>query len=288
MDLSQLADFHAVAQHGGFSRAARSTGTPKATLSRRIQALESALGVRLFVRGARALRLTDEGIALRTRTARLVDDLAGITDEIAGQASRPRGRLRVSVPGYFAQRNFGRFAARFVADYPDVLLEVVVADAFADVVADGFDVVVRANPAADTTLVGQRLKRDHLVAVAAPDVTPRASSDGDVPAVVLAARPDAETWRLRHTGGTLVVRPRPVLRLSSLLLVREAVIAGGGVGLLPEHSIAEEVASGALRRWGTLVGRIAETWVLYPSRRLQNAATKVFVAMLVEAYGRSR
>ena len=75
MDLLALADFNLVARHGGFGRAARAAGRPKATLSRRVAELEAALDLRLFERGARALKLTEEGRALFERAGRLLSEL---------------------------------------------------------------------------------------------------------------------------------------------------------------------------------------------------------------------
>lgn len=285
MDLTRLADFHAVTTHGGFSAAARATGTPKATVSRRVRALEEELGVRLIERGTRSLRMTDEGRALKARTAALLDDLGDVGDEIAGRAGRPRGRLRVSVSGYYAQRYFGRFTASFAATYPEVLLEATIEDRLVDPVAEGFDVVVRANPSPDSRLIGHRLLSDRFLAVATPGV-PRPPSSEAAPAVVLTARSD-EAWHLDGEDGPTVVRLRPVLSFASLVLIREAVLAGAGVGLMPEGLVSDELASGELVRWGVLPQRPVEVWVLYPSRRLQSAKVSAFVAMLQALHDRT-
>lgn len=284
VDLLQLADFHAVATHGGFGAAERATRTPKASLSRRIRALERDLGVQLFERGPRDLRLTDEGVALRSRTAEALAVLAEAGDEIAGRAGRPRGRLRVSVPGYFAQQGFGAVVAGFAAAYPEVLLDVLVEDHFVDPIADGIDVVVRVNPAADSPLTGQRLYRDDFIVAAHPSVARPGASGAAVPAVVLASRPDGEEWTYADGDTLVTVKPKPVLCLASMVLIRGAVLAGAGVGLFTERIAAPDIAAGRLAHWGTLVGRAAEVWVLCPSRRLRSAKVSAFVEMLVAAY----
>ena len=83
MDLLALADFNLVARHEGFGRAARASGRPKATLSRRVAELEASLDLRLFERGGRALKLTEEGRALFERTGALLTDLEETTAAIA-------------------------------------------------------------------------------------------------------------------------------------------------------------------------------------------------------------
>ncbi|KAB2856681.1 MAG: LysR family transcriptional regulator, partial [Sphingopyxis terrae] len=108
MDLLALADFNLVAKHGGFGRAARAAARPKATLSRRVAELEAALGLRLFDRGTRDLKLTEEGRALFERTAVLLSELDETVNAIALGGDRPRGRLRVSAPLLFAQVAMGK------------------------------------------------------------------------------------------------------------------------------------------------------------------------------------
>src|SRR5947208_12420730 len=103
MDLLALADFNLVARHGGFGRAARTAGRPKATLSRRVAELEASLNLRLFERGARTLKLTEEGRALFERTAQLLTELDETAAAVASGGQKPRGRLRVSAPLLFSQ-----------------------------------------------------------------------------------------------------------------------------------------------------------------------------------------
>src|SRR3954447_18474702 len=114
MDLIALADFNLVARHGGFGRAARAAGRPKATLSRRVAELESSLDLRLFERGARVLKLTQEGRAPYERAAALLSELDEAAAEITSGAHRARGRLRISAPLLFSQTAMGKLAAGFV------------------------------------------------------------------------------------------------------------------------------------------------------------------------------
>ena len=113
MDLLALTDFNLVARHGGIGRAARESGRPKATLSRRVADLESGLNLRLFERGAKTLKLTEEGRALYERTSALLLEVDDTVAEIASGGEAPRGRLRVSAPLLFSQVAMGKLAAAF-------------------------------------------------------------------------------------------------------------------------------------------------------------------------------
>jgi DNA-binding transcriptional LysR family regulator len=146
MDLLAIADFNLVAAHGGVGRASRASGRPKATLSRRVAELEESLGVRLFERGRRNLRLTEEGRALHERTTSLLTEIAHVTEDIGSRTKRPRGRLRVSAPSLFSDLAMGRIAAGFASAYPDVRLEVIAEDRLVDLIEEGYDLAIRVNP----------------------------------------------------------------------------------------------------------------------------------------------
>lgn len=255
MDLEALAAFNLVAAHGGFSRAGRVSGRPKATLSRRVAELEQSLGVRLIDRGTHALRLTEEGQTLYSRTERLLAEISEARDAVVLGASVPRGRLRVSAPTVFAHVALGRIGARFALAYPDVQLGIVAEDRRVDPVEDDFDLVIRIDPLPDERLVGRSFLTDQRLIVAALEVPKPVSTDATgeavVGAVVLASMSAERLWHLRSEGGgTLTLKPRPVLRLSSLLMVRDATLAGVGVALLPSLLVAEDVAAGRLVQWG--------------------------------------
>ncbi|HTN64075.1 MAG TPA: LysR family transcriptional regulator [Devosia sp.] len=284
MDLLAVADFNAVATHGGFSAASRAIGTPKATLSRRVRDLESELGVRLLERGTRSLRLTEEGRLLRSRTIHLLADLTDIGEEISGRAGSPRGVLKISAPGLFANTTLGKIAADFRRAYPEVMLEITVDDRFVDPVMDDFDIVVRVNPEISEDLVGHCFLRDQLVVAAHPDV-PMPKADGETtPAIVLTAGRDPSSWTLRRDDAVFKVEPQAVMRCSSMVLVRGAVLAGAGAAIMPRHLVAPEIATGALVMWGELVGREVSVWALHTSKRLQSPKVKVFIETLLAAY----
>ena len=290
MDLQALSDFNLVAVHGGFGRASRISGRPKATLSRRVAELEQSLGVRLIERGSQSLRLTDEGRALHERTYGPLSEIAEAGEAVVLGASSPRGRLRVCAPVVIAHVAFGRIGARFALAYPDVQLEIVAEDRKVDPVEDGYDLVIRVDPSPDDRLVGRRFLNDERLIVAHPDLPAPVRDENEpgvraVKAVLLSTMPPDITWRLRMDRGTdIVLRPEPILRLSSLLMVRDAVLAGAGAAMLPKLLVADDVASGRLALWGTLAGPPVELWALQSSRRLVGAKVRAFLDVVEKAF----
>jgi DNA-binding transcriptional LysR family regulator len=282
MDLLALADFNLVARHGGFGKAARAAGRPKATLSRRVADLEASFDLRLFERGGRALKLTQEGRALYERTGALLTELDETAAAIASGGDRPRGRLRVSAPLLFSQTAMGKLAAGFTLKYPEVRLEVTTEDRTVDMIEEGYDLVIRVNPAPDESLVGRVFLRDRLVVVASPNLA-RTAGAQPVPAVVRSTA-DRSGWDVKNPAGRSTIAIEPVLALSSLIMVRDAVRAGVGVGRLPVSLVSHDLADGTLVHWGDIDGPNIALWTLYPSRRLLSARVSAFLDYLKQAF----
>jgi DNA-binding transcriptional LysR family regulator len=290
MDLEALADFNLVAVQGGFSRASRASGRPKATLSRRVTELEQELGVRLIERGSHSLRLTEEGRVLHARTGSLLAELAEAGEMVTLGASVPRGRLRVSAPIVFATVALGRIGARFALAYPEVQLEIVADDRLTDPVEDDYDLVIRIDPAPDERLVGRCFLTDERLIVAAPGfakpgVMSPPSAEVSVQAVLMTATPPDKVWRMRSKGGeTRVLRPKPLLRLSSLLMVHDATLAGAGVALLPKLLVDDDITAGRLVHWGTEDTPPVQIWALQNSRRLVGARVRAFLNVIEQSF----
>jgi DNA-binding transcriptional LysR family regulator len=295
MDLHALSDFNAVVTHGGFGRASRATGRPKASLSRRVMQLEEAMGVRLLQRGAGTLALTEEGQTLHASTSRLLSEIEEAADAVGMNARRPNGRLRISAPTVLAYEALGRLAAIYIAEYPDVRVEVVAEDRFVDLIAEDYDVVIRANPAPNTELAGRCFLRGELVVVATPslanEVKQLCDTDTDtdaepvvIPAVTLLSAPDNDIWRLAGTQGASVFHPRVVARFSSISMVCDAALAGAGAAVLPVYKVRAELQSGRLVSLGAFRDRSVEVWALYATRRQLSPKISAFVKLLTESF----
>lgn len=283
MDLLGLADFVLVARHGGFGKAARATGRPKATLSRRVADLEASLGMRLLERGARMLKLTEEGRTLHQRAGALLTELDETTTTIAAGSDKPRGRLRISAPLLFSQTAMGKLAASFALKFPDVRLEVTTEDRAVDMVEEGYDLVIRVNPDPDDSLVGRVFLRDRLVAIAPAGVT-CPTDDAVVPVVERGPPGSKNAWTIETDAEAASFAVETVLSLSSLLNVRDAVRVGVGAARLPISLVAGDIASGKVVKWGEVAGSEISLWALYPSRRLLSARVSAFLDHLKEAF----
>lgn len=279
MNLDDLSDFVLVASHGGFAKASRMSGRPKASLSRKVMDLEASLGVRLFERGARSIQLTEEGEALFKNTTGPLREIAEAVDILRDGRAKPQGRLRVNVPSLFGLMVMGRLAAQFKAAYPEVMLDVTMEDREVDLASEGYDLVIRANPKPDSELVGFCFLRAQLWVVAAPTLT----DHQPVPVVVRNAARHTALWQF---AGPLAreIETRPVLQLPAFTMIRDAVLTGIGAAQLPRLLVEDDVAAGRLVNWGVAAGQPAEIWVLHTSRRLASAKVKAFMKFLKTAF----
>lgn len=287
LDLDALVQFIAVARQGGVNAAARDTGIPKATLSRRVRELEARLGTKLLARGGARLHLTEDGRLLLDRAAPLLADLGALWADMSARSGLVRGQLRVSIPALLARFGMGAIATRFARTYPAVELDIDVGDRFVDPVSEGYDVVVRANPSPDSNLVGRRFLRSQSVLASLPGMPLPRDPGERVDAVVLSAARGQTAWTVLGPAGDLTVTPREIMRCSSMALVYEAVLAGAGAALLPAWLIRNDLAEGRLKAWGTVPNRDIEAWVLHPPGHLTSPKVRAFVDLLVDEFQQS-
>jgi DNA-binding transcriptional LysR family regulator len=150
-------------------------------------------------------------------------------------------------------------------------------------VEEGIDLVIRVNPDPDESLVGRIFLRDRLVVVASPALA-RPADGTPVPAVVRGPADRSATWAMRTPDGPAHIAIDPVLGLSSLVMVRDAVRTGVGAGRLPVSLVSRDLADGTLVQWGEAEGPEIALWALYPSRRLLSARVSAFLAFLKAAF----
>ena len=293
MDLNALQSFVVVVTYGGFAAAARAKGIPKSSLSRRVRDLEENLAVRLIDRTSRTFRVTVEGGELFECAAPALSGLQEAEQTLLSKGGEPTGRLRIAAPTLFGNFYLGRLAARYYAAYPKVELEIVVSDRTVDLLGEGFDAAIRVNGPDSKDLVKLDFARCCMQLVAAPalaartgDLSPRTCSD--LPMVFFDNFPVAPPWRFVHGRRKFVVAPRAVMRLSTLAMVRDAVLEGAGFSMLPDTLVADDIASGELVHFGNLDGVDVDLSIVHLSRRLVSRRLHAFIDMLVETFPQGR
>ena len=243
----RLAEFAAVVQAGSISAAARALELPRATLSRRMSALEAELGVRLLHRSTKRLVLTGAGLGLARRARQIVADSEAAWQAVRRLDDTPRGLLRVSVTGDVLDE----LIVDFIMDFPEVQVEVRTTSRHVDLVGEGVDVALRFGPVTDANLIARRIASGRRLVVGSPAYlgahgTPRSKADLADHACLLDFGGDfgpRRTWPLLDGGEVAVKGP---LSANQMQLTRRAARAGLGLALLPWIAIHQDVADGLL------------------------------------------
>lgn len=289
IDPNDLLIFARVAELGSFSRAAERLGLPKSTVSRRLAALEQRMGERLLLRTTRRQTLTEFGLQLLEHARQVVAELDAVGLLREQRQAAPSGRLRVSMPGDFANMVLVDSLAAFMALHPAISLELDLSPRRVDLLGEGFDVAIRMGDLADDALlVASKLAVFTHGLYASPSYLaehgdPQTPDDlaGHAAVRLMRGNGEAAGWTLlqgeqRWTG----VPAGRVSANSPEMLIRLAS-AGAGIAAVPDHYAVADVRAGALRR--VLPGWELPTstaWAVYPGRKLMPAKTRAFVDML--------
>jgi DNA-binding transcriptional LysR family regulator len=290
-DFDGLALFIRIIQAGGLGAAERATGIPKATLSRRLSALEERLSVRLVRRTKKGVVLTEQGQQLyeRSRDAFMLAEEA--VAEVQDERVALSGTVRLSLPPDMATAVLAPALIRFKTRYPDVMIEMTLADRRVSLVEEGYDLVVRMGQVADSGLMFKKIATLPRTLVASPNFLwahaglQEPQDLKHIPA--LAIRRDLEEWHLRNGAGeTAIVHPRIGFAANRQTILIDAAIAGLGVANLPTFMLESALASGSLVRvlpdWEPSP---VEMTALWPKDRITARLVKAIVAEFVEAFG---
>jgi DNA-binding transcriptional LysR family regulator len=249
--LSGILSFVRAAELRSFAQASRMLGVTASGVGKSVSRLEAELGVRLLSRTTRRVSLTDDGAVFFERCRRLLDDLESAQNLIAERGAAPRGRLRASVPIAFGRRTIVPQLPAFLERYPDVTLELNLADRRVNLVDDGIDVAVRIGNLNDSSLVARRIGVQQIITIA-----PARSRDGRAIATLgeltqgrcvvyrLPATGKDRPWYFMLDGRTVELRPKPYLTVDEGESMVAAVAAGMGATQVPGYMAEDALARG--------------------------------------------
>lgn len=285
--------FEAVGRRLSFAAAASELGLSTSALSRRISQLEERLGSRLLHRTTRSVTLTETG-ELYLQNCRALMAQADEMDALAsGEQAEPAGTLRISLPNLYGQRCVAPLLPSFMARYPHLRLQVMLSDAYADLVAERIDVAIRIGDLVDGDYVARRLAVNPRYICASPDYLARAGTPAsprditDHACLHFNPLTVGRSWRLARAGQSVDVAIHPVLSVDNAEVLRQAALAGRGLALLADFVVGEDIAAGRLVRVLTeWTAAMSSIYVVYPAARHLPLKTRTFVNFLVGALGR--
>lgn len=247
-DPEDVVVFVEVATRGSFSAAARALGVRKSSVSRRIQKLERTLSTQLLQRTTRSLSLTEAGKGYFERARRALEELAGAERVLEGMLEEPRGVLKITVPIGLEQTT-GRIIERYLDRYSEVSVVTHVTNHHVDLVAEGYDLALRAGMLQDSPLVARRLARTSVGLWASPRYlaargTPEAPCELSQHRLLLFGTSLQSTWKLSGPRGVETLKVRGVMVANAFGLLIPVAINGGGIVACPQP-VAAQALSGS-------------------------------------------
>ncbi|WP_053845384.1 LysR family transcriptional regulator [Paracidovorax avenae] len=301
-----LQTFVRIVDSGSLSAAARQLGTTQPTVSRRLQALERGMGLRLLQRSTHGMKLTEDGERCFTHARELLVQWQAMESDLRGAHDTPRGLLRVQAPHAFGQDQLIAPLAAFLRRYPEVSVEWLLHDRQPDFIAEGIDCAIQVGPVRDPSVVATHVAEVPRIVVASPglleahggapphpqglgalpwlalrtyylrevELHPEA---GDEPTPTAAAKPEG-------SAGPQAIAIRPRMATDSLHALRNAALAGLGAALVSAWVVQDDLRAGRLVH--VVPGWMAQplpVHLVYPPTRHPPARLRVFLEAMREA-----
>ncbi len=285
--LAALETFVRVVDTGSFSAAARRQGLGQPAVSKAVVQLERWLGVSLLLRSTRSVVPTEAGRLFYERAKRTIEEAEEAVEAARGAAGSLSGRLRVSASVCFGRIHVIPNLPAFLAEHPDLELELVLDDRYVDVVNEGIDIALRTGTMPDSNMTTRRIAEGRQIVVATPAYLQRHGtpmSPGDLAshqAIIYSRGVAATDWTFRKAGAETPVVLHGRLKVTQGEGLREAVTRHLGLTVALEWLFSPELKSGE-------VVRVLEDWDLppkqlsavYPTGRLAGAKARAFVAFV--------
>ena len=298
-NLQDLYIFSTLVDLKGFTAAAKALNIPKSRISRRIAALEGDLDARLIQRSTRSIGLTEAGHALYQHCQAMIEAARAGEDAVRTKHEAPTGLVRLSVPIAVGHFVVSQLIPEFLEQFPEVRVEVNVSNRHVDLIAEGFDLVLRGidEPINDTSLVQVSIcKLDWLFVASSRFIDRHGFPDNPEDLLpehyLVYSRNQQQPAQIVMSGphhDSLAVKVNPPLVSNGFLMLKAGALGGLGVAGLPPYMCSAELASGALHvvlpswlpRWGEIIA-------LFPTRRGLAPATRALLDFLKrELPGRS-
>lgn len=288
--ITDLEIFARVARTGNMSAAGREMGLSPAVVSKRVSLLEERLNARLFQRTTRQLTLTETGEGYFKRVVDILSLIEEAEDFVNRRNTKPRGILKVTSPTSFSRLHIAPYLPAFLTRFPEIEVDFHLTDNFVDIIREGFDLAIRIGELQDSSLVQRKLAADTRVICASPKYLeqfgePQKLADLEDHNCLSAGAQDV--WRLQGPDGQHQLRVKGNIRSNSFEFIREALLAGMGLGLRSTWDIGPELKNGALKvvlpqyRGSDNVA----IYAVYPCRDFMPEKVSVFIDHLAGLYG---
>ena len=285
MKQTGIREFVAVVESGGFTAAANALNVSTSFVSRQVKRLEDRLNARLLQRTTRTVHLTDIGRIYYERSREILDRLDALESDMADLQEQPKGHVRITAPGFYAERYVAPALIEFNAKYPDVTIELDTSMRLIDIVAEGYDLAVRMNAPADSSLVARKVVRRRIITCASPAYLTRRGlpkTPEDLRQHNCLTLSDMR-WRFAYPDAIHTVRVRGSWTSDNGRALVAAAVQGIGFVRFADYYVQEEISNGELELvLEKFEVQDAATWIMFPDRHHLPTRVRYLIDFLVE------
>jgi DNA-binding transcriptional LysR family regulator len=298
--LAAMSAFVRAVELGSFSKAATEGGLKVSTISRYVSGLEADLGAALLNRSTRRLNLTEAGRLFYERASQILAEVDDARSATRSLNARPQGLLRINIPSAFGRRHVMPHMKDFLGEYPDIRLDATLTDATVDLIETATDVAIRIGALVDSTLIARKLAPLHRILVCSREYLDRAPPLNEPADLVrheclaLAWQPTG-SWYFRAAGDpagpVAEIAANGHLRTNDAEALRDAVLAGLGISLLPTWLVNADVHAKKLvqvlgdREWRISQGPQRAIWGVYPPKKVVSPKVRAFLSFVEKRFG---
>ena len=292
--LTSMNVFVKSADLGSFAATADALDMSPQMVAKHIAALEAQLGITLLNRTTRRQQLTDVGRAYYERCKRVLSEVEAADSLALDMQTHPKGVLKVSAPITFGAFTMPAFVTRFLAQHPDMQIDLSLDDRYVDPLEEGIEVIIRLGDLVDSSLIARQLRPYRLIACASPAYldrrgTPETPADlerHDCLAYGYWSPSIPCRWLFSRDGRTEEVRANGRFRSNDWKALLHAAIEGFGVTLGPESILNGEIAAGRLVRvLPDYEGPARPMHILHPAGRRPTVKLRSFINAVIEEFG---
>ena len=280
-----LREFVAVVEQGGFTAAGRQLNVSTSFVSRQVSRLEDRLDVRLLQRTTRKVHLTEMGQVYYERSREILDQLESLESEMADLQEKPKGLVRITAAGEYAERYVAPAVAEFVVKYPEVSVDLVASMQVVDIIEEGFDIAIRMSSLTDSSLIARKVEQRRIMVCASPSYLKehgRPKVPEDLRTHNCLIFPDMP-WRFKYPDRIQEIKVRGSWTSSSGRVLVVAARQGIGVVRFSEYYLDALVYAGELEIvLEDYEVDDAATWIIYPNRRHLPTRVRYLVEFLLE------
>ncbi|MFT6100527.1 MAG: DNA-binding transcriptional LysR family regulator [Arenicella sp.] len=284
-DQSGLREFMAVVEHGSFTAASDALHVSTSFVSREVKRLEERLNTRLLHRTTRSLQLTDMGETYHARGLEISNLLDALESDMADLQDRPKGNIRITAPGLYAERYVAPALAEFTIKYPEVSIELNTSMSIVDIVDTGFDIAVRMAALQDSSLIARKIAPRRVMVCASPGYLnlhghPQTPDDlrkhnclcfADMP------------WRFQNADEIQTVKAEGTWRCDNGIALVEAAKRGMGIIRMTDYYMVDSLKQGelvpVLEEYEV---KDAATWIVFPTKEQMPTRVRILIDFLAE------